>query len=80
MCCVFVKVCKIHRTLKSGGILVFVTGQNEVHSLCRKLKRTFGAGFSKKSHTIQGKDRKRNKKTDKTSKSKKFSLDKYVSK
>ncbi|XP_065055451.1 probable ATP-dependent RNA helicase DHX37 isoform X1 [Rhopilema esculentum] len=71
------KVCKIHRTLKSGGILVFVTGQNEVHSMCRKLKRTFVAGFSKKSHTFQGKDRKRNKKADKASKSEGFSLDNY---
>lgn len=35
------KVCKIHRTLKAGNILVFVTGQMEVHSLCRKLRRTF---------------------------------------
>ena len=35
------KVCKIHRTLPPGGILVFVTGQGEVHSLCKKLRRTF---------------------------------------
>ena len=35
------KVCKIHRTLKAGNILVFVTGQLEVHLLCRKLRRTF---------------------------------------
>ncbi|XP_038059599.1 probable ATP-dependent RNA helicase DHX37 [Patiria miniata] len=32
------KVLKIHRTLPPGGILVFVTGQNEVSSLCRKLR------------------------------------------
>lgn len=37
----FHKVCKIHRTLPPGGILVFVTGQAEVHGLCKKLKRTF---------------------------------------
>ena len=37
----FRKVCKIHRTLPPGGILVFVTGQAEVHGLCKKLKRTF---------------------------------------
>ncbi len=36
------KVCKIHRTLKTGNILVFVTGQREVHTLCRKLRQTFG--------------------------------------
>ena len=35
------KVCKIHRTLPLGGILVFVTGQGEVHGLCRKLRKTF---------------------------------------
>lgn len=37
----FRKVCKIHRTLPHGGILVFLTGQAEVHGLCRKLRRTF---------------------------------------
>ena len=37
----FRKVCKIHRTLPPGGILVFVTGQAEVHGLCRKLQQTF---------------------------------------
>lgn len=37
----FRKVCKIHRTLPSGGILVFVTGQAEVRGLCKKLRRTF---------------------------------------
>lgn len=36
------QVCKIHRTLKpDGGILVFLTGQNEVMALCRKLAKTF---------------------------------------
>ncbi|GFR66229.1 DEAH (Asp-Glu-Ala-His) box polypeptide 37, partial [Elysia marginata] len=35
------KVCKLHRTLPEGGILVFVTGQQEVHTLCRKLRRMF---------------------------------------
>ncbi|KAJ6656586.1 hypothetical protein lerEdw1_003473 [Lerista edwardsae] len=37
----FRKVCKIHRMLPSGGILVFLTGQAEVHSLCRRLRRAF---------------------------------------
>lgn len=37
----FRKVCKIHRTLPPGGILVFMTGQAEVHGLCRRLRRTF---------------------------------------
>ncbi|XP_034954126.1 probable ATP-dependent RNA helicase DHX37 [Zootoca vivipara] len=37
----FRKVCKIHRMLPSGGILVFLTGQAEVHSLCRRLRKSF---------------------------------------
>ena len=35
------KVRKIHRQLSAGNILVFVTGQAEVHRLCRKLRKTF---------------------------------------
>lgn len=35
------KVCKIHQQLPEGGILVFVTGQQEVLSLCRKLRKRF---------------------------------------
>ena len=38
------KVCKIHTTLQPGNILVFVTGQQEVHSLCRALRGRFGRG------------------------------------
>ena len=37
----FKKVCKIHTRLPSGGILVFLSGQNEIHQLCRKLKQRF---------------------------------------
>ncbi|XP_074897542.1 putative ATP-dependent RNA helicase DHX37 [Buteo buteo] len=37
----FRKVCKIHRMLPSGGILVFLTGQAEVHALCRRLRKAF---------------------------------------
>ncbi|KAM6155291.1 putative ATP-dependent RNA helicase DHX37 [Rhynchocyon petersi] len=37
----FRKVCKIHRMLPAGGILVFLTGQAEVHALCRRLRKTF---------------------------------------
>ena len=37
------KTCKIHRTLQPGGVLVFVTGQKEVHTLCRMLSRRFPA-------------------------------------
>jgi len=42
------KVCKIHRMLNSGGILVFLTGKNEVHALCSRLRKTFTAGLRKK--------------------------------
>ena len=35
------QTCKIHRMLPEGGILVFVTGQQEVHTLCRKLQQTY---------------------------------------
>uniref|UniRef100_A0A671TKL1 RNA helicase n=1 Tax=Sparus aurata TaxID=8175 RepID=A0A671TKL1_SPAAU len=41
---VFHKICKIHRMLPPGGILVFLTGQAEVHSLCRRLRKS---AFSK---------------------------------
>lgn len=35
------KVCKIHERLPEGGILVFLTGQQEVNVLCNKLRRTY---------------------------------------
>lgn len=35
------KVSKIHRQLPSGGILVFVTGQQEVQTLCNRLRKKF---------------------------------------
>ena len=34
-------MCKIHRQLPDGGILVFLTGQQEVNAMCRKLRQTF---------------------------------------
>ncbi|XP_066499844.1 probable ATP-dependent RNA helicase DHX37 [Hoplias malabaricus] len=37
----FRKTCKIHRMLPAGGILVFLTGQAEVHAVCRKLRKAF---------------------------------------
>lgn len=36
------KVAKIHARLPMGGILVFLTGQGEITSLCRKLERRYG--------------------------------------
>ncbi|CAF4503188.1 unnamed protein product, partial [Rotaria sp. Silwood2] len=38
---VYKKVCKIHRQLPSGGILVFLTGQQEVKTLCHQLRKKF---------------------------------------
>ncbi|KAH8148146.1 uncharacterized protein LAJ45_07910 [Morchella importuna] len=35
------KICKIHRRLPPGGILVFMTGQNEITTLLKRLKTTF---------------------------------------
>eukprot|EP00090_Calanus_glacialis_P000206 TRINITY_DN10139_c0_g1_i2.p1 TRINITY_DN10139_c0_g1~~TRINITY_DN10139_c0_g1_i2.p1 ORF type:complete len:1165 (-),score=488.14 TRINITY_DN10139_c0_g1_i2:35-3529(-) len=37
----FRKVCKIHKQLPEGGILVFLTGQQEVNTMVRKLKDMF---------------------------------------
>lgn len=43
------KVCKIHQQLPSGGVLVFLTGQQEVEQLCRMLRKRYGnvAGIKK---------------------------------
>jgi len=38
---VFKKVCRIHSDLPAGGILVFLTGQQEITTLCRKLNKKF---------------------------------------
>lgn len=67
----FRKVCKIHRTLPPGGILVFVTGQAEVHGLCKKLKRTFPYN-SEKTKSKQSADLK-----DENSDDNDFDLDNY---
>lgn len=37
------QVCKIHQQLPEGAILVFVTGQQEVQSLCHKLRKRYPA-------------------------------------
>lgn len=36
------KTMKIHTRLPPGGILVFLTGQNEITGVCRKLETKFG--------------------------------------
>jgi len=51
------KVCKIHRQLPDGGILVFLTGQREVNALCRKLRKSFPGGRPYESdETLEGKE------------------------
>ncbi|KAL6702723.1 putative ATP-dependent RNA helicase DHR1 [Coniothyrium glycines] len=37
----FRKVCRGHRKLPKGGMLVFLTGQNEISQLAKRLKQTF---------------------------------------
>lgn len=37
----FKKVAKIHRKLPAGGVLVFLTGQDEILTLCRDLRLAF---------------------------------------
>ncbi|KAH3675425.1 hypothetical protein WICMUC_002714 [Wickerhamomyces mucosus] len=37
----FRKTCKIHRKLPPGGILIFMTGQNEITNLVKRLKNEF---------------------------------------
>lgn len=36
------KATKIHTRLPPGGILIFLTGQNEIQGVCRKLEARFG--------------------------------------
>ena len=36
------KTVKIHTRLPPGGILIFLTGQNEITGVCRKLESRFG--------------------------------------
>lgn len=37
------KTVKIHTRLPPGGVLIFLTGQNEITGVCRKLEAKFGA-------------------------------------
>lgn len=46
----FWKICRGHKKLPSGGILVFLTGQNEITSLARRLKGVFVHSQGTKDH------------------------------
>lgn len=37
------KASKIHTRLPPGGILIFLTGQNEISGICRRLEERYGA-------------------------------------
>ena len=37
----FKKACKIHQKLPKGGILIFLTGQQEILQMCKRLKKEF---------------------------------------
>lgn len=46
------KICRIHRDLPSGGILVFLTGKNEIKYLCNKLKKKYNCKNTSSSQQI----------------------------
>ena len=49
----FKKVCKIHTQSSPGGILVFVTGQQEINILCKKLRCKFSNFTAQKRKKIK---------------------------
>lgn len=50
----FRKVAAIHRKLPPGGILVFLTGQREVESLCSRLRKAFRRSRRKTEGSVHG--------------------------
>ena len=50
------KTVKIHSKLPEGGILIFVTGQQEVNQMVRKLRRTFPYKKKEDSITVRKED------------------------
>ncbi|OUM67448.1 hypothetical protein PIROE2DRAFT_29845, partial [Piromyces sp. E2] len=49
---VYKKICKIHKKLPAGGILVFLTGQQEIQILCKKLRKKFPINRNKNAMLI----------------------------
>lgn len=45
---VYKKTVKIHQKLPPGGILIFLTGQNEITNMCRRLRQRFPKKKNKK--------------------------------
>lgn len=62
------KTVKIHSKLPEGGILIFVTGQQEVNQLVRKLRRTFPYKKKEESKAVdkEGKTEEKGEATEKT--------------
>ncbi|SHO77234.1 Similar to S.cerevisiae protein ECM16 (Essential DEAH-box ATP-dependent RNA helicase specific to U3 snoRNP) [Malassezia sympodialis ATCC 42132] len=46
------KASKIHTRLPHGGILIFMTGQQEVQTVCRKLRQKYGPHVTSKSTDV----------------------------
>ena len=53
------KVCRIHRQLPAGHLLVFVTGQREVLRLCRLLRGTFPPSLTAVDHEGEREEKRR---------------------
>ncbi|KAF3311037.1 putative ATP-dependent RNA helicase DHR1 [Orbilia oligospora] len=47
------KVCKIHRRLPKGGILVFLTGKQDIYQLMQKLRRAFPLNDGKREKDVE---------------------------
>jgi ATP-dependent RNA helicase DHX37/DHR1 len=58
------KVMSVHKRLPLGGILVFVTGQQEVNYLCKKLQRASKQQTDKKTKKVEGDESSSNPKVD----------------
>lgn len=50
------KVCQIHRKLPPGGILVFLTGKDEIQRMVKRLRKTFGCSDDDKKINSHGKN------------------------
>ncbi len=50
------KICRIHERLPEGGILVFVTGQQEVNVLCNKLRKAYPSNARNGGEKLEGEE------------------------
>jgi ATP-dependent RNA helicase DHX37/DHR1 len=49
----FKRVCQIHKKLPTGGILLFLTGKNEIQYMCKRLSKALGASGKSKRIAFQ---------------------------